>query len=994
MSESHSSTQRFEMNPDEFKALMSFRVLEILLVASPYDAFVLEEDGQLSELIFEEYRNLDLNLRYAPRLTHASHAEDALKALAERPFDMVVITPRLPGMPLEDFTREVKITFPEVTIGLLAAHAWDLPLVEGLRDVGGVDLLFLWQGDAKSLLAMIKQVEDRRNADFDILQGGVQAIILVEDSVRFYSTYLPLLYTEITSQTSRMIAEGINLSHRLLRLRARPKILLTQTFEEAWELFERYAGNVLGIISDIRFPREGRLDPRAGLELARRIRSRTGDVPILLQSREPDMARQAEELGVGFLRKDAPDLLAEVRAYVLEHFGFGDFVFRLPGGDEVSRVHDLRELVRELETIPEDSLLFHANRNHFSTWLKARTEFEIASMIRPRTASEFASAESIRQYLIEIFQKYIRARHRHVIADFERTHFDANIAFAKIGSGSMGGKGRGLAFIHKLLASDHMDVEGLDVAIPQTVVLASDGFEEFLAVNGLQGLVKETDNLEDTEILNAFRRGRFSPRVRADLAELLKTFTGPLAIRSSSILEDSLYQPFAGVYTTIMIPNSHPSLDIRLAQLLEAIKVVYASTYYRTARDYLHSTPFRTEEERMAVLIQHLVGTHHGDRFYPAVSGVAASYNFYPAADLHPEDGVVQVALGLGKSVVDGFEALRFCPRHPQMLPHFSAVKDILRNAQRRYYALDMARDDIVPGLPADENLIHLETADAMGDGAAPWIASTFSPADDTIRSGWHGQGTPLITFAPILKGRSIPMPEVLSRFLDRAREAIGTPVEIEFAMDLPPGQGESPVLHFLQIRPMVIGTVTEEVDLCEETLERAVIASDRSLGHGRRSSLTDLVVVWPDRFDRIRSAAVASAIESLNRTLRDEGRFFILIGPGRWGSRDSFLGIPVVWSQISAARTIVETELEDMEVEPSQGSHFFHNLISFGVSYLSVHTKRDSGRVDWAWLKKQPVVGEAMEGTVSHIRLENPLEVLVDGSCGEGVILPMAEEG
>jgi len=989
MEEARSSTHRFEVKPDEFKELMGFRVLEILLVASPYDAFVLEEDGQLSELIFEEYRNLDLNLRYAPRLSHSSDAESALELLADRPFDMVVLTPRLPGISVEEFAREVKIIHPEVTVGLLAAHAWDLPLVDGLKDSGSVDLLFTWQGDAKALLAMIKQVEDHRNADLDILEGGVQVIILVEDDVRFYSTYLPLLYTEITSQTSRLIAEGINLSHRLLRMRARPKILLTQCFEEAWYLFERYPGQALGIISDVSFPRDGVLDPEAGLELARRVRKKDKGVPILLQSRDEKLALQAEKLDAGFLNKNAPDLLAEIRSYVLDHFGFGDFVFRTPDGTEVGRAKDLRTLVDQLARVPGESLFYHAKSNHFSSWLKARTEFELASLIRPRTVSEFGSPDALRNFLIDLFRKYIRARHRHVIADFEGPSFDADVSFAKIGSGSLGGKGRGLAFLHKLLASDHMDIEGLEVAIPQTVVLATDGFEDFLDRNGLRGILKEADGLEDAGILNAFRRGRFSPSTRASLASLLKILEEPLAIRSSSLLEDSLYQPFAGVYSTVMLPNSHPSLDVRLAQLLEAIKVVYASTYFRGAREYLHSTPFRSEEERMGVLVQRLVGSRRGDRFYPALSGVASSFNFYPTGELRPEDGVAQIAFGLGKSVVDGFEALRFCPRFPQVLPQFSAVKDVLRTAQRKFYALDMSRDDVMPGLPEDANLVQLETAEAAGDGAAPWVASTYRPADDSVRAGWTGEGPPLVTFAGILHGRSIPVPEIISRFLDRTKAAIGTPVEVEFAMDLPPPGDRLPDFHFLQIRPMIIETVQENVNLCEEHVAGAVIASDLALGHGRRSSLSDIVIVWPERFDRTRSARVASALERLNRALREEGRHYILIGPGRWGSQDAFLGIPVTWPQISAARTIVETELADMEVEPSQGSHFFHNLISFGVSYLTVNVKRGKGKVDWEWLKSRPSFREELDGEIRHVRLDHPLDVMVDGSCGRGVVTP-----
>jgi CheY-like chemotaxis protein len=987
MSEHLELTSRYGMKTEEFSALMAYRVRRIMLVASSYDAFVLEEDGQLTELIFEEYRNLDLNLRFAPRFTLAHAAADAYQRLKEETFDLVVTTPRLPDTDIRTFANRLRADFPELPIGVLAAHAWDLPQLEGLRTAGVVDWLFLWQGDVKALLAMIKQVEDRRNAAHDVLEGGVQVIILVEDEVRFYSAYLPHIYTEVTTQTTRLMADGLNLSHRLLRIRARPKILLARTFEEAWELYERFAGNVLGVIADVSFPCEGEEDPMAGMELARRIRGHDADVPVLLQSTEQAHAKEARAIPASFLYKGSPALLEEIRRYIVDNFGFGDFVFRVPGGGEIGRAGDMRELISFLRDAPAESLVFHAGRNHFSTWFKARTEFELAALLRPRQVEEFDSVDDLRRFLVEAITGYLREIQHHIITDFDGNRFDRFVAFAKIGSGSLGGKGRGLAFMHKLLARGQVNVAGAGIAIPQTVVVAADVFEGFLDENGLGNLLRETERLTDLEILDAFRKGRFRHERRAELASLLAVETGPLAVRSSSILEDSLYQPFAGVYATVMLPNNHPSLDIRLAQLLEAIKVVYASTYQKAARDYLRSTPHRVEEERMAVLIQRLVGSRRGPHFYPTFSGVASSYNFYPFRDMKPEDGVALVALGLGKSVVEGFEALRFCPTYPQVLPQLSAVEDILRNAQRRFYALDMLEDDVIPGPEPDSNLRHLPTGDAIKNGAASLIASTYLPENDSITSGVVRGGTPLITFASLLKGRHMPLPEIIGRLLTLTEGAMGVPVEIEFAVELEPGLGAEQTFNVLQLRPMVVEQMSQEIDVDQELVERAVIHSEHALGHGRGGEISDLIVVNSGRFERSRTMEAAGIIEKMNARLLEEGRQCILVGPGRWGSRDPWLGIPVAWGQIASVRAIVETDFADLEVEPSQGSHFFHNLTCFGVAYLTVHEGRNDGRIDWAWLDSRPVVAEAMDGVVRHIRLERPLILLVDGRTGQGVV-------
>jgi len=976
------------MQTEEFSALMKYRIIEILLVASHYDSFILEEDGQLTELVIEEYRSLDLNLRFAPRFTRVAEAAEALAKIEERDFDMVITTPRMPDMEIGELVHRIKEMQPRLPVGLIAAHAWELPWLEDVRSGGEIDWTFLWQGNVQALLAMIKQVEDRRNAEHDILIGGVQAIILVEDEPRFYSVYLPHFYTEITSQTGRLMSEGVNLSHRLLRIRARPKILLAQNYEEAWELYERYEGHLLGIITDVSFPRDGELDFEAGIRLAESIRERDEDLPILVQSME--RAHEEKALGVGaeFMSKQSPHLLEDLRQYILDHFGFGDFIFKLPDGSQIARATGMRSLLSSLAEVPGESLVYHAGRNHFSAWLKARTEFELASMLRPRKVSDFASSSDLRSYLINTITGYLREIQQHTITDFDPTKFNDFTAFAKIGSGSLGGKGRGLAFMHKILAREVLDTENVEIAIPQTVVIASDIFEEFLEENRLRGFVSRSDDMHDQQVLDYIRRARFRHELRSDLGAFLEQVCDPIAVRSSSILEDSVYQPFAGVYATIMLPNNHPSLDIRLAQLLEAIKVVYASTFFQNARDYLETTPYRIEEELMAVLIQRLVGARHGDRFYPTFSGTAASYNFYPFGDMKPEDGVAQVALGLGKSVVEGFEALRFCPRQPQVLPQFSAVKDILRNAQRRFYALDLSNNDVIPGVRLDANLLHEEVSEAVRDGAATPVASTYDRANDRIVSGIEEGGSPLISFASLLNSRVIPLPEILTRLLDTCERGLASPAEIEFAAHIEPGLGRRQIFNVLQLRPMVFEQMEIEVDLDESMEASAVVRSNVALGHGRRETISDLVVIDPRLMERSQTIEAAATIEQINRELRRDGRHSILIGPGRWGSRDPWLGIPVTWSQISSARAIVETDFLDLQVEPSLGSHFFHNLTCYGVAFFAVHVAQGGGAINWEWLDRQNSKSIAMDGVVRHLRLEYPAQVLVDGSTSRGVIL------
>ena len=983
MADLYEPRTRFGMRMEQFSDLGPYRVVEILLVATRYDAFILEEDGQLTELMLKEIGDLGVNLRGSPRFVTANSGQEALELMAEQPFDLLVCTARLPDMGIGALSRAAKALVPGLPVGVLAVHAWEVSQLEELRQSGEVDWVFLWLGDVKSLFAMIKQQEDCRNADHDVLEHDVRAIIVAEDDVRFYSYFLPHIYAEVTHQTARLMAEGLNLTHRILRMRARPKILLAQTFEQAWALFERFGPRLLGLITDVSYPRDGRMDPGAGLELARRVRARDPDLPVLLQSIAPVAEALRAELGAAFLPKESPTLMADLRAYMLENFGFGDFVFRLPDRSEVARAVDLRQLLARLEQVPDASVLFHASHDHFSQWYAARTEFTLANAVKPVIASHFPTTAALRTHLRENLRDYIREVQRTMISDFDTETFDQFVTFAKVGAGSMGGKGRGLAFMQKLLAREELDFPGADVAIPRTVAVASDIFEGFLERNRMAGIVRECHGMTDEQILDGFRRGRFDRGVRAKLARFLEVVGSPLAVRSSSILEDSLYQPFAGVYATVMLPNSHPSLDVRLAQLLEAMKVVYASTFMKAARSYLETTPHRLEEERMGVVIQSLVGARRKDLYYPTFSGVTSSYNFYPFRDLSPRDGTALVALGLGKSVVEGFEALRFCPGQPQVMPQFSVVRDILRNAQRRFWGLDMTRADVLPGLVVDANLAEADVTQALDEPAMAAIASTYLPADDRIVDGLAAQGSPLVTFSRLLKGQDFPLPQILARLLKVTEASIGVPVEIEFAVDLKPRGVQT--FHVLQVRPMNVERVPAAASL-EPLREGAVVFSRSTLGHGRRGAIRDIIAI-PRDLERARTREAAAALEAINRDLRREGRASLIIGPGRWGSADPWLGIPVTWPQISSARAIVETDFADLEVEPSQGSHFFHNLTAFGVAYFTLH-RRDDGAVDWPWLAAQTPVREALDGKLRHYRLDQPLEVVVDGARGVGAVV------
>jgi CheY-like chemotaxis protein len=966
------------------QSLMPFRVQDILLVSSLYDSFTLREDGRLNELIVSEF--LELSLYHTPGLTHVSSGAEALAlAKADRRFDLIISAPNPGDMDATQLARGLKEAGIDVPVVVLAYDNVERKEFMSRHDLRDIERLFLWQGNARILVAIVKCVEDRRNAAHDTAAAGVPVILVVEDNVRYYSAFLPVIYTELISQSQRLITEGVNLSHKLVRMRARPKILLASTFEEAWELVTAYKPFLLGIISDVEFPRDGKPSREAGFELARMARAAVPDLPILLQSSRSEFAAGAEALGVAFLKKYSDTLLADLRQFMVEKFSLGDFVFRMPDGREVARASDLKGLEALLRTVPAESIAYHGERNHFSNWLIARTEFAVAHKLRPRKVSDFPTLEHLRQELINSIAEYRREQSDVLVADFDRATFDPRENFfARIGAGSLGGKARGLAFVRYLLNYHHLGrrFPGLRIAVPPAVVLATDCFDQFLEENDLQELA--LSGAPDEEILSRFLQAKLPDEVVGDLRRFLASVRWPLAVRSSSLLEDSQNLPLGGVYKTFMLPNSHPDDLERLSQLCQAIKRVYASTFGRHVRAQLRATPFRLEEEKMAVVIQQVLGARHENRYYPDLSGVARSHNFYPAASQRAEDGVASVALGLGRTVVEGQPCLSFSPRHPQQILSFSSVEDVLANSQREFWALELdpGADEAEGEDALRERRFTLATAEADGTLAA--VGSTYSAENHAVYDGLARVGVRLVTFAPILKHSTFPLADVLTQLLKISSSGMNREVEIEFAVRLDPA-GQNHEFGFLQVRPAVGSLAVEGPALDEVPDAELICRSPRVLGNGIVDDVHDVVVVDFHRFDRSQTVVAAQEIARYNATLAAEGRPYLLIGVGRWGSTDPWLGIPVRWDEIAGARVIIESGFRDFRVTPSQGSHFFQNLTSLEVGYFTVNADRGEGFVDWDWLAAQAAATAAT--FVRHLRFETPLVVQMSGRDGHGVI-------
>lgn len=964
-----------------FPNLMRHRIQEVLLVSSAYESFILEEDGLLTEMIYTEY--IDLGLTHAPNITRVANGEEALEALRGRSFDLVITMLRLGDMDLEKFRDAVRNMRPHVPIVLLVSSQWDLVRVEAQKDELGVDGVYVWHGDAKLFLAIIKVLEDRVNADHDTHVGDVGVIILVEDSIRFRSSILPIVYSELVQQTRKVMADGLNHMDKLLRMRARPKVLAAETFEEGVEFYKQFRKQIFGVISDVSFARDGEQDPRAGIDFIRMIKADLADLPALLQSSDLSNGALAAEIGARFLHKRSATLLEDVRNFMLDNFGFGDFVFRTLDGREVARASDLQSMVHVLQRVPTESIEYHAVRNHFSNWLRARTEFALARRMRPRRVSEFDDLEDLRLFLIRGLNEAIGHNRRGLVEDFSKPRFDPTCGFARIGGGSLGGKARGLAFVNALLAEHNVDREFPDirVSVPPSVVIGTDIFDEFLDQNRIRHSALCTDH--DGWIVRAFLEAKLPDAVFEDLRAFLDLCRRPLAVRSSSLLEDSQFHPFAGVYHTHMLPNNHPDDNLRLAQLRDAIKLVYASTFFSATRQYLDATPYRIEEEKMAVILQPIVGARYDHYFYPNFSGVARSYNYYPFGTMRPEDGVAAVALGLGKTIVDGSQALRFCPAQPQVLPQLGESEEFINRSQRHFYAIDVDDSACVPDLDADRCLARLDLDEAERHGTLNLVGSVWSPDNEAFYDGIHRPGVRVVTFAHILKNDAFPLAPLIQRLLDIGRAGMNSPVEIEFAASVDRGPREFAVL---QIRPSSEQEHGDSIDLSSIATRDMVCYSPHALGNGVIRGLRDIVYVRPDHFDPAHTAEIAREIGEVNKRLRAEDRGCVLIGPGRWGSSHTWLGIPVEWAQISMARAIVETTLDDFVVEASQGSHFFQNLTSFGIAYLTVNPHSDEGFVDWKWLADCKDCHQSEH--VRHVRLPRPIEIRIDGTVSHAAIL------
>ncbi len=1001
---------RREQKSIPFSALMPWRVRSILLVSSLYDSFTFQEDGNLNEMLFSEY--VELNLRYAPAITRVSTAQEAIDSVRENQPDLVITMPRVGEMDAFEFGRMVKEINPALSVVLLAYDTRELALLKAREDVTKVDRIFVWQGDARLFLAIIKWAEDRANAQHDAKLAGVKSIILIEDSVRFYSAYLPLLYTEIMEQTQALMAEGVNRMQKLLRMRARPKILLATCYEEGFALFQRYREHALGVIVDARFPKDGQIQPGAGLDFARMVKAADPEIPVLMQSTDSDNQTVASSIGATFINKTSQTLLHKVRDFLRTYLGFGDFIFRRQDWTLVATAKDLRSLVEKVKTVPDESLLFHATRNDFSTWLMARTEFDLAKALRPIKATEFRSASELRAFLLSTLSDYRSQSHAGLVAEFSDESFDAGCGFTRIGSGSLGGKGRGLAFINSLINAYDIEnhIPGVRIFVPPSAVVATDIFDRFMEENQLASLV--LGECTDEEVRRAFLSTPLPSNALRALQAFLSGVSYPLAVRSSSLLEDSSHQPFAGIYQTYMLPNNHENLEIRLEELSRAIRLVYASTYYTDSKSYIDSTPNRLEEEKMAVVIQQVIGRRHEHYIYPDLAGVTRSYNYYPIKDMQPEDGVTSVALGLGRTVVDGGRCVRFSPKEPRRLYQFSSTRDYLKNSQRQFYALDLSKpgpgqqgghqssrdvharsDDgtaagsgVSHDIELDTNLAHLGQDDAIKHGTLEAVASVYSPENDAVYEGIFRPGIKLITMAGVLSGTYFPLPDVLRFLMEVGKTSFSCHVEMEFAVNIRQPEEGPHEFAFLQIRPLVLESHTEDLSLHEINPATAICISTGALGHGRLEGIRDLIYVRPDKFDRSRTVEIAKEVGTINAHLREADRPYLLIGPGRWGTADHWLGIPVSWAQISGVRCIIEAEMRDIQVDPSQGTHFFQNITSFGIGYFTLRSQDPLAFLDQDWLDAQAPHAETEH--LRHLRFSEPLEIVVDARTGTGVVM------
>jgi len=957
--------------------LMRNRIREILLVSSLYDAFTLEEDSGLSEQIFGEYH--DLELTSAPRVIRVSTANEALQELAVRKYDLIITMTHLIDLDPIVFGKKVKELQTNIPVVLLVTDVAELQKYHDLDKSEAIDKIFYWNGDSALFLAIIKYFEDKWNVDTDAKKGMVGVILVIEDSYRFYSMFLPLIIKEIMSQTRNLVSQGLNEHEKMLRRRARPKILLAETFEEALEIYNEYKDYILAVITDINFPKGNKIKNGAGFEFVEMI---DRNIPVLMQSTHSKHALKAKERNIPFLDKNSENLLADFNSFIKNNLGFGEFIFRVPGGKEIGRASNMIEFVDLLKNVPVDSLKFHGERNHFSRWLMARGEFEFAKELRPKKTSDFNSDIEIRQHLVDSFIESIRKKQLGIITDFDQQTFEFEETVTRFGGGSLGGKGRGIAFLSVLFQKSKIvqKFEGYKIFIPNTLIIGTEEFDKFIVDNDLYKVIEA--NIPDHEIAMVFKASELSEELREGLKRFLGFVNYPLAVRSSSLLEDSHHQPFAGIYHTYLLPNNHKDINKRLDQLAQAVKLVYASAFYKSAKAYIQSTLHKAEEEKMGVVIQKLVGNSFGNHFYPIFSGVVKSTNFYPLPPLKRDDPIASVAFGLGKIVVDGGQVLSFSPIRPNAMPGFSTIQDILQNSQRMFYALNLKNEDFDLSKGEEVTLLDKDIANAESDGTLDMVASVYDPEDDRLRDGADHKGRKVIMFAPMLKYNQFPIVNLLKELVAIGQKGMGCPVEMEFAAEL--NKNKTLDFYVLQIRPL-LSMREHTVVAIEEKVDRKdyFVSSSKAMGNGIFDNIKDVIFIRNKIFDRANTIEIAMEIGELNKNLQNTN--YILIGPGRWGSADKWLGIPVAWDQISGARVMVETPMEDIKVEPSHGSHFFHNLTSLGIPYLTVTNNPETDFVDWDWLEALPNSEE--KKFVVHVQLKKPAIVKVDGRCGLGVI-------
>ena len=974
---------KFILKDVTFVNLMMRRIYNVLIVANPYDAFMLEDDGRVEEKIYNEY--VELGLRYPPTFTQVSTSEEAYQVLRTMNIDLVICMPGNADNDAFSVARDIKAGFPKIHCVVLTPFSHGITKRMENEDLSIFDYVFCWLGNTNLILSIIKLIEDKMNLEHDIQEGNVQMLLLVEDSIRFYSSILPNLYNYILAQSKRFSTEALNRHAATLRMRGRPKVVLARNYEEAMALYSKYSDNVLGVISDVRFPIGGVKDSEAGLKLLRNIHKDNPYLPLIVESTESANREKAEAEGFRFVDKNSKKMSIDLRAIMEEHMGFGDFIFRDPKTKaEIMRIHSLKELQDNIFKIPDDSMLYHISRNHMSRWLSARAIFPVSEYLKKITWDRLKDITAHREIIFDAIVQYRHMKNLGVVAVFDRMKFDAYSHFARIGEGSLGGKGRGLAFLDNIIKThpDFNTFAGATVQIPKTVVLCTDVFDQFMEQNNLYQIA--LSDASDDEILRHFLHAQLPDSLIADFFTFFEAVKCPIAIRSSSLLEDAHYQPFAGIYSTYMIPYLEDKYAM-LEMLACAIKGVYASVYYKDSKAYMAATSNVIDQEKMAVILQEVVGKQYDGRYYPNISGVLRSLNYYPIGDERAEDGIASLALGLGKYIVDGGQTLRVSPYHPNQILQTSELDTALRETQTRFYALDTRH--VGNDFKVDDgfNILNLKVKEAERDNSLNYIASTYDPYDQVIRDGIYDGGRKVITFASVLQHGVFPLPQLLQLSMKYGAESMRRPVEIEFACNI--NQDRTGALYLLQIRPIVDSKQMLDEDVAAVPDADCILRSHNSLGHGVTEDVTDIVYVkTDDRFTASDNPTIAREIEKINKTYLDSGANYVLVGPGRWGSSDSWLGIPVKWPHISAARVIVEVTLKNYRVDPSQGTHFFQNLTSFGVGYFTVDENRGDGFFGKSELDAMPSVMETEH--VRVVRFARPLKIMMDGKRQEGAVL------